>query len=549
MSTKRHKIVLLSSGRHLHAEEGQTLLHALIRTGIQLRADCGGKGACGKCLVQIRPEMDIRPPSQDQVHLAEQHQPLVERLACQTSLDGDLAIEIPLASLAYAEVIAKPTFMRSLAHASVVPGQTAASNGYGLAVDLGTTTIAVFLFDPQQGQVLASGSMRNSQVIFGDDVMSRISAVTSDRANLTGMQKLVVDGVNHTAVSLADQCGIEAEDITKTVVVGNSTMIHLFLGEDPSSIGFYPFQPVFSNARELAATNIGLALHSEARLNTLPLISGFLGSDIIAAAMASEVDRAAEETMIVDVGTNGEIMLNVRGDLIAASCATGPALEGAAISHGMHAVSGAIDSMRIDPEDSSVRYSLIQSNPDEPRKAAGICGSGIVSAVAALLKAGVILMSGRFNLKSNHPNLRHDDEGRPEFVLVPGAETQTGVDITLTQGDIRAVQLAKGAILTGITLLCQEVQIELPQRLLIAGAFGSFLNKDDAITIGMLPRLVDHSLETVGNAAGEGAVLALFNGNFEERARDIARRTRVVDLASHPDFQKVFLNSLAFPDI
>jgi len=549
MSSNRYEIALLSSGRRIEATEGQTLFQALARAGIQLRSECGGKGVCARCLVAIQEELGTKSHRPVGVDAGSWPSRLVERQACQWEVQSDLAIEIPPTSLAPAEVTAKPTLMRRFGPARTTPTPALTPAGYGLAVDLGATTIALFLCDLGQGMVLASGSVRNPQLIFGDDVMSRISSVASDRANLARMQELVVAAVNHSVASLAGQCGIKIGDIVKVVVVGNSCMIHLFLGVDPSSIGTYPYQPAFTSARELAAADVGLlVVHPEARLHTLPLISGFLGCDVVAAAMASDLDLREDETLMLDVGTNGEVMLNVRGDLSAASCATGPALEGAAISHGMHAVSGAVDSISIDPVDLRVSYSLIQRNPEEPRKAAGICGSGIVSAIAALLKAGVILKSGRFNPESNHPNLRRNSEGAVEFVLVPAAETQAGVDIILTQQDVRAVQFAKGALLAGITLLCREAQSELPQRLLMAGAFGTFLNKEDAMTIGMLPRLAENTVKTVGNAAGEGAILAVLHGDSAERAEEIARRTRVVDLASHPDFHKVFLDSLVFPD-
>jgi uncharacterized 2Fe-2S/4Fe-4S cluster protein (DUF4445 family) len=469
-------------------------------------------------------------------------------LACQTEVLSDLAIEIPPASLAHAEIIAKPTLMRKFDTPWVSMRNEAESDHYGLAVDLGTTTIAVFLCELGKGRVVASGSVRNPQTVCGDDVMSRISSVSSDAKNLQRMQEMVVAAVNQTAASLANECGIGINKIRRVVAVGNSTMIHLLLGVDPTTIGAYPYQPVFTEDREMVAADLGLELYAEARLFTLPLISGFLGSDVIAAAMAGDLDRAVGESMIIDVGTNGEILLNVAGDLSATSCATGPAFEGAAISHGMHAVSGALDSISIDPSTTRVNYTMIQNIPDAPTKPAGICGSGIVSAVAALVKAKIVLANGRFNLQCDHQNLRRNTEGLMEFVIVPGEETRTGADITLTQRDIRAVQLAKGAILTGIILLCREANLNLPHRFLIAGAFGSFLDKDDAMTIGMLPRLTEHGVETVGNAAGEGAILALLSEEFSRRARQIARRTRVLDLASHPDFQKVFLRSLSFPE-
>ena len=552
MSSNRHEIALLSSGRRIEATEGQTLFQALARAGIQLRSECGGKGICAKCLVDIQEEPE-GPGTESHgtvgIDVGSRPSRLVERQACQWEVQSNLAIDIPFTSLASAEVITKPTFVRKFGPVRTTPTPALSRAGYGLAVDLGTTTIANFLCDPGQGKVLASGSVRNPQLIFGDDVMSRISSVAFDRANLARMQELVVAAVNHSVASLAEQCGIETGDIAKVVVVGNSCMIHLFLGVDPSSLGTYPYRPAFTGPREIAAGDLGLlGLHPEARVHTLPLISGFLGCDVVAAVMASDLDLRDDGTLMLDVGTNGEVILNVRGDLIAASCATGPALEGAAISHGMHAVSGAVDAISLDPVDARVGHSLIQRNPEEPRKPVGICGSGVVSAVAAMLKAGAILESGRFNPQCNHPNLRRNSGGAVEFVLVSAEETEAGVDITLTQKDIRAVQFAKAAVVAGITLLCREAQLKLPERLLIAGAFGTFLNKEDAMTIGMLPRLARKSVKTVGNAAGEGAILAVLDEDSTERAGEIARRTRVVDLASHPDFSKVFLDSLAFPD-
>ena len=539
MSSKGYEILLLSSGRHLTASEGQTLFEALARSGIQLRSECGGKGACGKCLVRIEGE----PRSAGGPAAPGQPLPLVESLACQTVVRSNLALEVPPPSLASAEAVEKPIRVRP------GPPLSPSATGYGLAVDLGTTTIAVFLCDLGRGTVLAAGSVRNPQLIFGDDVMSRISAVTGHVNALARLQEYVVTAINHTVAVLAAQCCVATDMIVRVVVVGNSSMIHLFLGVDPTPIGTYPYRPVFTGPRDLSAAKVGLlALHPQARVYTLPLISAFLGCDIIAAAVACDLDREAEATMIIDVGTNGEVMVSVRGVFTAASCATGPALEGATIANGMHAVSGAIDAVRIHPADSRVDYTLIQGNPQNPRRVAGICGSGIVSATAALVEAGVILGNGRFNPESKHTNLRRGSDGAWEFLLVPAVETEPGVDITLTQKDIRAVQLAKGAILTGITLVCREAGIDLPRRLLIAGSFGGSLNVHDAVTIGMLPRLPEHAVEAVGNAAGDGAILALLDRTVNERAAALARRTRVVDLAAHPDFQKVFVNSLGFPD-
>lgn len=239
MTAKTYGIVLLSSGRRLGAKPGQTLLQALAFAGIQLRSDCGGKGTCGKCVVEVRKgsgaEATLRPPSS---------WAKTSRLpACQIEVRGDLAIEIPPASLAHAEIIAKPTFIRRLDTAGVARRQTAEPGCYGLAVDLGTTTIAVFLCELGEGRVVASGSLRNPQSVCGDDVMSRISSVSTDGANLLHLQEMVVAAVNRTAKSLANQCDIETDTIRRVVAVGNPTMIHLLLGVDPAPIGVYPYHP------------------------------------------------------------------------------------------------------------------------------------------------------------------------------------------------------------------------------------------------------------------------------------------------------------------
>ena len=279
----------------------------------------------------------------------------------------------------------------------------------------------------------------------------------------------------------------------------------------------------------------------------MPLISGFLGSDILAATLATELDRYQEGTMLVDVGTNGEVILLGKEGLFATSCATGPAFEGAAIRHGMQAISGAIDSVRINRASGEIEYSVIQKDPAIPQKPFGICGSGVVSIVAELLRAGILLKDGRFNRETHSPNFHYDDNGAPEFVVVSPEKAQTGRAVTLTQKDVRAIQLAKGALRTGIELLCQKTGRKRPKQLLVAGAFGNFIKQEDALTNGMFPELSEHDIEVVGNAAGAGAILTLFDAGFQSKARKLRQSIRVLDLTIHPEFQEAFVASLPFP--
>jgi len=248
----------------------------------------------------------------------------------------------------------------------------------------------------------------------------------------------------------------------------------------------------------------------------------------------------------VDVGTNGEIIFQSKQGPAAASCATGPAFEGAAIRHGMQATSGAVDSVRFNRSTGCLDHTVIQRGPGRPKPPAGVCGSGVITAVAELLRAGILSKSGSFNAGCGSPCLRPGENGVLEFVIVPAEPRRNRRAITLTQADVRAVQLAKGALRTGIDLLCRENGMPRPSRILLAGAFGSFINRLDALTLGMFPEMEPDAIEVVGNAAGAGAVLALLQEECFTQAREMARATRVLDLAAHPDFQNTFISALSF---
>jgi uncharacterized 2Fe-2S/4Fe-4S cluster protein (DUF4445 family) len=551
MNSEKYTIQLTSENLEIRAEADQTVLEALIGAGIFLRTDCGGKGGCGKCRVKIvgGASGGVAAPDESEIKILGQSDISGGiRLACRLKISGDISLEIPETSRLSPEVAQKglPILFDKLA--DLKPPHTGLPDSYGLAVDLGTTTVAVYLCNLSTGTVAASTSARNPQTLFGDDVMSRISAIRLDPALLARQQKMVVKAIEWGITSLCRSSRIDPEKINTMVVVGNSTMVHIFVGENPSSIGVFPYTPQFVDEKTMRAGSIGFRFNPKSQVRTLPLITGFIGADIVSAALASELSHAEPGTMLVDVGTNGEIMYLGKDGLSATSCATGPAFEGAAISHGMHAVSGAIDAVNIDKTSGKAIYSLIQQNPAKPKKPAGLCGTGVISTVAELYKTGLILKDGAFDSQADSAYLRLNENQLSEFILVPAENTQDGRPVTFTQKDVRAIQLAKGALRTGIDLLCQETGMELPTKLLVAGAFGSFINKKDALRIGMFPRISEQNIDVVGNAAGAGAILALFDENILTRANELTRATRVIDLSTHPDFQETFINSLAFPD-
>jgi len=525
-------------------------MEALVSAGLLLRSDCGGRGRCGKCTVRataLTPEALSAPGEAELKALDEERIGRGYRLACCACVTGDAAVEVPEESLLAPEVVQKGPPMRLSKLESPPPSfSRQRAPRCGIAVDLGTTTVAVYLCDLHDRAVLGSTSARNPQALFGDDVVSRISAVRTDPETLPRLQAMGVSAIDWAAAALCRRAGIDPAAVGEMVAVGNSTMVHLLLGEDPSSIGVFPYAPKFSEARTVTAGSAGLRFNPSARLRTLPLISGYLGADIIGAAIAAGLDETPPGTLLVDVGTNGEIIFQSKQGPAAASCATGPAFEGAAIRHGMQATSGAVDSVRFNRDTGCFDHTVIQRGPGRPKPPAGICGSGVITAVAELLRAGILSKSGSFNAGCGSPCLRPGENGVLEFVIVPAEPRRNRRAITLTQADVRAVQLAKGALRTGIDLLCRENGMPRPNRILLAGAFGSLINRLDALTLGMFPEMEPDAIEVVGNAAGAGAVLALLQEECFTQAREMARATRVLDLAAHPDFQNTFINALSF---
>jgi uncharacterized 2Fe-2S/4Fe-4S cluster protein (DUF4445 family) len=421
---------------------------------------------------------------------------------------------------------------------------------YGLAVDIGTTTVAVYLCDLASGEVVTTASMINPQVAYGEDVMSRITHSMTHEDGLGKMNQAIIKGLNQLAGRAASEAHIKRHTIADMTVVGNTCMHHIFLNLDPQYIGKSPFSPGIHHSIDVKARDIGLKISPGAYVYILPIEAGFVGADNVGVLIAEEAYNQDDMLLIIDVGTNGELILGNRYKLISSSCATGPAFEGAEIKYGMRAAPGAIEKIRIDPDTKDVHFKVIgkESWNTELRDMGtkGICGSGIIDAVAELFAAGIIDQTGRFNTGLNHPRLRVTEDG-PEFVIAWIDQTSIGQDITVCQQDIRNIQLAKGAMYAGAKIMMRRLGVERLDKIILAGAFGSYIDKESAAIIGLFPDCAHQNVYAVGNAAGDGARIALLNVDKRAEADKIARQVEYVELAAEPTFEEVFSQAMWFP--
>ncbi len=424
---------------------------------------------------------------------------------------------------------------------------------YGIAFDVGTTTCAGYLLDLTSGEVVASDSTMNPQVAYGEDVMARVTYAMEHSSGLEELQKAIIEGLNRIVSNLCSKAGVKAEDILEVTVAGNTAMHHLLLGINPEPLGLSPFTPALHGSLDIKARELGLKIAHSANVHVLPIEAGFVGADNVAVALALEPHKSDKIKLIMDIGTNGEIILGNSEKLLSASCATGPALEGAQIKFGMRASKGAIERVRIDPESLEPRYKVIGSEKwsHEVTKtgAKGICGSGIIEAVAEMFKAGIIKNTGAFNSEINSPRIRKGKDGAPEYVLAWAQETATGRDIVVTQGDVRALQLAKAALYAGCKILMKRYPTESIDEVILAGAFGSYIDKEAAMLIGMFPSIELEKVKVAGNAAGDGARIALLNRDKRKEAEEIARRIKYIELTVDPIFQEEFVKAMYFPHI
>jgi uncharacterized 2Fe-2S/4Fe-4S cluster protein (DUF4445 family) len=606
-------VVLQPEGRRLRMRRGLTLLAGAQEAGVDLLATCGGVGTCGRCRVRVLTP-GVAVTSADARFFDQEELALGWRLACQLHVDRHLLVTIPEGTRAFDQKIleaglavtvplepavrrfrlqlaapdltdltsdlerldaglrragADPVtiphaLLQSLpqtlraedfrASATVVdgrlvelaPGDVLVAP-HGVAVDIGTTTIVGMLLDLETGEELAVASATNPQVAYGDDVVSRINHARTHPDGLRTLQRAVVGCLNDIIGRLCRRAHIRRRDVYEVVAVGNTTMAHLLLGVNPEFIAQAPYVGAWRSARTVEARELGLRLHPRGQLTILPNIAGFVGSDTVGVILATHLPESEQIELAIDIGTNGEIVLGSRKRLLCCSTAAGPAFEGARIRFGMRAAAGAIERVTV-AED--VHCEVIGA-----RSPLGLCGTGLIDAVAELLRVGVVDAGGRLRPPEElgdvpepiRRRVRRHNDGL--IFLLAAREEGAPDDVYLTQRDIREVQLAKGALLAGIRTLERELGITDSDisRVLLAGAFGNYIRRDRALRIGLLPPLPVERVEFVGNSAGTGAKMALLSRGARSTAERISRTVEYVELAASADFQDTFAEAMLFP--
>lgn len=421
-------------------------------------------------------------------------------------------------------------------------------HAFGAAVDIGTTTVVAYVVDLVTGEHLGSGAAHNPQGQHGADVISRTEYSKSSPNGLAQLQKEAAGVVNQVLAQALEACGQGPEHLYEVVVVGNTCMHHMFLGLDPRHIAEAPYVPVNSACMTVAPHDVGLRMHAEGRVVTLPVVAGYVGADTVGVILGTRIMERTRPVLAIDIGTNGEVVLWTGERLLCASCAAGPAFEGAQIEHGMRAAPGAIAT--VDLPNGDLRVTTIGNQP-----AVGICGSGLFDAMAVVLEAGLVDMMGRMvtedKLGSLPPQVaqRLAGEGNQRrVILASGDEAQAGRPVYLSQRDVREIQLAKGAIRAAVELLLKEAGLKMDdlEEVLLAGAFGNYIRPESAVRVGILPPIAPERIRAVGNAAGAGAMMALLSGAERRRACEIARGAEHLELAQRADFQQTFMETMLF---
>jgi uncharacterized 2Fe-2S/4Fe-4S cluster protein (DUF4445 family) len=595
-------------GKRVPVSKGVTILEAARQAGIELASSCGGEGSCGQCLVVVL-SGEVSSPIADEKYMVGAHD--LERgyrLACTTQVLGSLKVHLPPGTLisgqrlqlesslggidpdpfvrayplhlppphledlradltrledalrsqhAIAELKAGRAAIASLPgslrqnnwrgqafvrQGEIVAFRPSSDTPLGFAVDLGTTKIAAALIELESGSCLGSGGRPNPQTSYGEDVISRLGFAVRSPEGGQVLAGKVRETLDELLGDLVRQAGAAREAVAEACIVGNSAMIHLLLQLPVRQLAIAPYVAASNSAQDLPAAELGLRMAPGASVHIPPAIGGFVGSDHVAMILASEMDRRETICLGIDIGTNTEISLRLPGEerMTAVSCASGPAFEGAHIRDGMRAASGAIERVRLGQN--GPQLTTIENQP-----AVGLCGSGILDAVAELYRTGCLNAGGRF--QSDRAGVRSGELGL-EYVLAPSGSSGSGRDIVITQHDVNEILLAKGAIHAGLVILLesQGVPLEAVEEVIVAGAFGTFISIPNSVAMGLFPRLPNARYRQVGNAAALGARWVLISRAARQTALEIAHRTDYLELTTYPKFNRQFALGMRFPE-
>jgi uncharacterized 2Fe-2S/4Fe-4S cluster protein (DUF4445 family) len=549
------------NNKSIEVEKGSTILEAARKAGVLIESPCNAVGICGKCKVRIASgNLGDVVQSDDQHHVTDEEKAEGYVLACQSKVQGDIDVEIISENLNKTLEILNEgkifdieidSFIKKIyrkdgktyiyAGKKIIgeeSGDTSKLN-YGIVVDIGTTTLVASLADINTGRELKSVSALNPQSLHAQDVLSRIK-FASDEKGLNIMYSGIIEEINNLIEKILSESNVDRENIYEVIFSGNTCMIHLAAGVNPNSLGKYPYTPEIRGGNYLKASDHNLNISQIGLIYLPPIISAYVGPDITSGVLASRLQDQIGTTLFVDIGTNGEMVISRDGDLSATSTAAGPAFEGMNITCGMRAATGAVEYFNIG-EDGTVEIRTINNG-----KPIGICGSGLLDIIGELVANGVILKSGRFKssgIESLPENLRNrlvKKEGKAVFKIAE--------DVFLYQKDIRQVQLAKGAVRSGIEFLMKskKVSAEKVDRVLIAGSFGYHLRAKSLLNIGLLPKAFEGKIDFIGNTSKSGGQAFLLNKNYRKEMEELVTKVEVVELSNGEDFDKVFVKCLSF---
>ncbi len=616
MSEKKYRVTFEPEGKSVYVLDGTTIYEATDEAGIIIKSECGGVGTCGNCKVivikgdyeqtgserfltdeemkkglllacrtKIKSDMVIEIPlasrlfeqkilteglekelklspnvrkiylKVDEPTLEDPRADLdriwdgLKKISCNPKIPVDILRRLP-------DKLRKGNFSATVVlNADEIVGiETGdkSDKNYGVAFDIGTTTVVGYLHDLNSGKQLAVAARTNPQTSYGDDVITRINYANTQKDGLDELHERIASCMNDIIAELANDSGIDKKFIYEITTTGNTTMNHLFLKLNPKYIALNPYVGVLRSNIETRARELDIHINRYGKIYSMPNIAGFVGGDTVAVILASEMHKSDKLKFAIDIGTNGELVMGNRERLVSCSTAAGPAFEGARITHGMRASDGAIEKIVINDID-------IEINTIGNAKPIGICGTGLIDVIAELRKKNIIIRQGKLlkrdELPSELPDFIHEriishEKFGTSFILVPGRDSQTGEDILLTQKDIRETQLAKGAIYAGYQILKSILGITDDDitQVLLAGAFGNYIRREQAKWIGLLPDIPTEKIRFIGNAAGVGAKMVLLSKELREEACRISQNTEYIELAVRSDFQKVFTDSMFYPE-